>query len=210
MLVSTEGLVLRQIPFSDTSLIVKILTRDYGLESFLIKGAKSKKNPKAPLYKPINFLAISFYQRENKALKQIKEAQLLFAPDAQNFGIYKSAISMFVVELLNHTIPENSASDSEKYDFITYSIAYLRDHPLNPHFYLSFIYQYSIYLGIEIPLTSFNTPLEHLTDYATLDHLSLTKKERNVLFHQFEEHYLENLTNYKALKSIDILNEILN
>ena len=210
MLVSTEGLVLRQIPFSDTSLIVKILTRDFGLESFLIKGAKSKRNPKAPLYKPINLLALSFYQRENKSLKQIKEAQLLFAPDAQNFGIYKSAISMFIVELLNHTIPENSASDSEKYDFITYSIAYLRDHPLNSHFYLSFIYQYSIYLGIEIPLTSFNAPLEHLTDYATLDHLSLTKKERNVLFHQFQEHYLENLTNYKAMKSIDILNEILN
>jgi DNA repair protein RecO (recombination protein O) len=209
MLVSTEGLVLRQIPFSDTSLIVKILTRDFGLESFLIKGAKSKKNPKAPLYKPINLLALSFYQRENKLLKQIKEAQLLFAPDAQNFGIYKSAISMFIVELLNHTIPENSSSESEKYDFIAYSIAYLRDHPLNPHFYLSFVYQYSVYLGIEIPLISFNAPLELLTDYSSLGQLNLSKKERNALFHQFEEHYLENLTNYKPLKSIDILNEIL-
>ncbi len=209
MLVSTEGLVLRQIPFSDSSLIVKILTRDFGLESFLIKGAKSKKNTRAPLYRPINLLSLSFYHRENKSLKQIKEAQLLFAPDAQNFGIYKSAISMFIVELLNHTIPENSSSESEKYDFIAYSIAYLRDYPLNPHFYLSFVYQYSVYLGIEIPLTSFNTHLELLTDYSSLGQLNLSKKERNVLFHQFEEHYLENLPNYKPLKSIDILSDIL-
>jgi DNA repair protein RecO len=211
MLVSTEGIVLRQFPFSDTSIIVKIFTRDYGLVGFIVKGAKSKKNAKAQLFKPVNLLAISFYQRDNQGLKQIREAQLLFAPEAQNFGIYKSAITMFMVELINHTVPEDSGQpDIEKYNFIASSIQYLRDHPLNAHFYLSFMYRYSGFLGIEIPLElESDSGLENLADYAHLDHLSWTKKERQALFHRFERHYLENLTQYKSLKSIDILNEIL-
>lgn len=209
MLVSTEGIVLRQFPYSDTSLIVKIFTRDYGLLSFIIKGAKSKKNSKANLYKPVNLLAISFYHRENQGLKQIKEAQLIFAPDAQNFGVYKSAISMFMVELIYHTIPEDSSQpDAEKYNFIDYSLDYLKSNKLNPHFYLAFMYQYSVHLGIEIPLLK-NYAVEELDDYANLENLSLTRQERQKMFHNFEQHYLENLTNYKPLKSIDILNEIL-
>lgn len=209
MLVSTEGIVLRQFPYSDTSLIVKIFTRDYGLLSFIIKGAKSKKNSKANLYKPVNLLSLSFYYRENQGLKQIKEAQLIFAPDAQNFGVYKSAISMFMVELIHHTIPDDSSQpDLEKYNFIDYSLQFLIANKLNPHFYLAFMYQYSVHLGIEIPLMKSET-INQLDDYANLDKLSLSRPERQKLFHNFEQHYLENLTNYKTLKSIDILNEIL-
>jgi DNA repair protein RecO (recombination protein O) len=209
MLVSTEGIVLRQFSFSDTSLIVKIFTRDYGLLSFIIKGVKSKKNNKANLYKPVNLLALSFYLRENQSLKHVKEAQLLFAPDAQNFGIFKSAITMFMVELINHTIPDDSSQpDHEKYSFIDYSIQYLRTNKLNPNFYLSFMYQYSIYLGIEISANVTNK-LDILSEYENLNQLSMTKEDRHKLFLKFEFHYLENLTNYKSLKSIDILNEIL-
>lgn len=209
MLVSTEGIVLRQYPFSDTSLIVKVFTRDYGMVSFIVKGAKSKKNAKANLYKPINLLSLSFYNKANQGLKQIKETQLLFAPDAQNFGVYKSAITMFMIELINHTIPEDSSQpDLDKFCFIINSIHYLRDNPLNSHFYLSFMYQYSYFLGIEIPCND-QKLLVNLSDYSNLKNLSLTKEERNRLFQNFERHYFENLTNYKSLKSIDILDEIL-
>jgi len=209
MLVRTEGIVLKQFPFSDTSIIVKIFTRDFGLMSFIIKGAKSRRNSKAPLYKPVNILSLSFYQRENQTLKQVKEAQLLFAPDAQNFGVYKSAVTMFMVELINHTIPEDSSlPEAEKYNFVTRSIQHLKENSLNSHFYLSFMYQYSIFLGIEIPLGT-NKDIKNLTDYRNLSELSWTKKERQELFHSFERHYLDNLTNYKVLKSIEILNQIL-
>ena len=209
MLVSTEGIVLCQFPYSDTSLIVKIFTRDYGLLSFMIKGVKSRKNSKANLYKPVNLLTISFYHRENQALKQIKEAQLIFAPDALNFGVYKSAISMFMVELIQHTIPDDSSQpDIEKYNFIDYSLQYLRTNKLNAHFYLAFMFQYSVHLGIEIPFSE-NKNIEQLHDYNHLGNLSLNRVERQKLFHSFEQHFLENLTSYKPLKSIDILNEIL-
>jgi DNA repair protein RecO (recombination protein O) len=55
MLVSTEGIVLRQFPFSDTSIIVKIFTRDYGLVGFIVKGAKSKKKRQSPTIQTSQF-----------------------------------------------------------------------------------------------------------------------------------------------------------
>lgn len=209
MLVRTEGIVIQQFPFSDTSLIVKIFTREFGLLGFIIKGIKTKKNNKANLFKPINLLSVSFYLRENQALKHINDVQLLFAPDAQNFGIFKSAISMFIVELINNTIPTDSSHpDKEKYDFINYSMQFLKDRPLNKHFYLSFMYQYSGFLGIEIPLSDLKVN-SAIDNYLSLDQLALDKSERKNIFRLFEQHYFENLTNYKPLKSIDILNEIL-
>jgi DNA repair protein RecO (recombination protein O) len=210
MLVKTDGIILRQIPFSETSIIVKVFTRDYGLISFLVKGAKSKKNPKANILKPINQISFSFYQKDNKGLRQFKECQLIFAPDAQQFGIYKSAISMMMVELLNTTITEDAMEDIEKYEFIEYSFDYLRKEKLNSNFYLSFLYQYSVQLGIEYPSSKFNSQelAFALAEYPHLGQISLNKSERKDLFKKLDQHFFENLTNYKSLKSIAILEEL--
>jgi DNA repair protein RecO (recombination protein O) len=211
MLVKTDGIILRQIPFSETSIIVKIFTREYGLVSFLVKGAKSKKNPKANILKPINQVALCYYQKDNKGLRQLKECQLIFAPDAQRFGIYKSSIAMMIIELLNATITEDEHTDAEKYNFLEYSFQYLIDYELNSSFYLSFLFQYSIYLGIELPYTIFPTQdiAFILSDYSTIHQIKLIKTDRKIIFKKIEQHYFKNLTNYKSLKSIDIIEEIL-
>jgi DNA repair protein RecO (recombination protein O) len=211
MLVKTDGIILRQIPFSETSIIVKIFTRDYGLVSFLVKGAKSKKNPRANILKPINQVSISYYKKDTKGLRQLKECQLIFAPDAQQFGIYKSSIAMMMVELLNTTITEDEYTDAEKYNFIEHSFQYLIDHELNSNFYLSFLYQYSIYLGIELPISIFTNSDQAfiLSDYTTIQQIKLIKSDRKNMFKKIEQHYFENLTNYKSLRSIDIIEEII-
>jgi len=211
VLVKTDGIVLRQIPFSDTSIIVKIFTRDYGVRSFLIKGAKSKRNPKANILKPINQISISFNNRENKGLQQIKDCQLIFAPDAKDFGIFKSAVSMLIIEVLNRTIPDESYTDTDKFDFVQFSFQYLQHHPLHSCFYLSFLFQYAIFLGIEVPSNVIGDEniAENLTEYSYNSKLSISKSERKKIFNIIEEHFSRNLTNYKALKSIGILEEIL-
>ena len=66
MIVKTEGLVLKQINFSENSLILKIFTREYGLLSFMIKGAKSGKNKSYGILRPMSFLNVVFYFKENK------------------------------------------------------------------------------------------------------------------------------------------------
>ena len=66
MLQKTEGIVIHTIQYSDTSLITKIFTADYGLISFMIKGTRGKKSSnKAVLFQPLNLLALDIYFQEN-------------------------------------------------------------------------------------------------------------------------------------------------
>ena len=43
-----EGLILSSINYSETSLILKVFTRNHGIQKGFVKGAKSKKSEKSP------------------------------------------------------------------------------------------------------------------------------------------------------------------
>jgi hypothetical protein len=83
--------------------------------------------------------------------------------------------------------------------------------PLHQCFYLSFLCQYAQQLGIDIPLDKLNSNKDiiQLNDYAQSSHLALTKQERKQIFNAIEFHFKENITHYKNLKSIGILEEVL-
>jgi DNA repair protein RecO (recombination protein O) len=209
MICTTEGIVLKQFPYSESSIICKIFTRDFGLLSFIIRGAKSsKKSGQGSFIRPMNRIAFSFYNKENKNLKSIVECNLLFAPDAKNFGIYKSSVAMMIVEVLNNTITEESQVDFEKYEFIDKSFEYLIQHELVNHFYLSFLYQYANHLGFALHNDQLDSYATILSDYHFQTD-AISKKERKQLFEKLEAHYFENIQNFKSIKSIHILEEIL-
>ena len=209
MIVSTEGIVLKQIPFSESSIICKIYTRDFGLLSFLVRGAKSsKKASKGSSLRPMNKVYLSFYNKESKGLKSITEHTLLFSPDAKIYGVHRSAVAMLMTEVLNQTITEESIPDEIKYDFIVSSFDYLKEHPLTNYFYLSFLFQYVDYLGFAIPENISNQYYHLLSSYQISDEI-ISKSERKALFNTIQFHYQENITNFKSLKSISILEEIL-
>ena len=52
-----QGVVLQSIRYGDTSLIVKIYTRNLGLQSYIIKGAfnRASKN-RAAFFQPLNVI----------------------------------------------------------------------------------------------------------------------------------------------------------
>lgn len=208
MLVTTEGIVLRQIPYSDTGLITRIYTRDYGLVSFLVKGAKSPKSRgKSAVLRPVNEVFVSFYHKESKTLKTMKDCSLLFAPDAMNFGIYKSAVAMMMVEVIGNTVTEELLPDRDKYTFLLHSFDFLRQNPLINHFYLAFLYQYAHILGIGMGDELVHKYGELLAAYTIKSCLPLV--ERKELFSKIEAHYSEQIQGYKTIKSRGILEQIL-
>ena len=46
MLEKTEGIVLNYLKYRDTSIIVRIYTRKYGLQSYIVNGIRSQKSKK--------------------------------------------------------------------------------------------------------------------------------------------------------------------
>ena len=71
----TEGIVLQKTDYSETSLILKILTEDKGLQSFIFQGAK-RKNKKGQLVSPLSVLSITYFQRKESDLSKISSIEL--------------------------------------------------------------------------------------------------------------------------------------
>ena len=76
MLHKTLGIVLRSTDYSDSSIIAKIYTEQFGIQSYLIKGAKRKKaSVKSNLFQPLSLLELIVYKKEKKQLQTLKEAR---------------------------------------------------------------------------------------------------------------------------------------
>lgn len=151
MLVKTEGIVLSRFDYSDTSIIVKIYTRHYGLQTFMIRGAYRKKSTqKASLFQPLSLLEIVFYHKENQEIKTPKEIRLAHAYQSLQSHFLKASIAVFLAEILGKSIRE-TFPDERKYEFIKNSLLHFdlqEDGIVN--FHLSFLLKLSNYLGFSI------------------------------------------------------------
>ena len=47
MIIKTEGIVINYIKYKESSIIIKILTEDYGFQSFLLNGVRSVRSKKS-------------------------------------------------------------------------------------------------------------------------------------------------------------------
>ncbi|MFN7012641.1 MAG: DNA repair protein RecO [Bacteroidia bacterium] len=151
MLVKTEGIVLSRFDYSDTSIIVKIYTRHYGLQTFMIRGAHGKKSTqKASLFQPLSLLEIVFYHKENQEIKTPKEIRLAHAYQSLQSHFLKSSIAVFLAEILGKAIRE-TFPDERKYEFIKNSLLHfdLQDEG-TVNFHLLFLLKLSNYLGFSI------------------------------------------------------------
>jgi len=148
MLHKTEGIVLRTIKYSETSIIAKIYTRAFGLQSYIVKGVRSEKSKnKAATFQPGNVLQLDVYKRNNKELNFIKEFKLLHFFPSIRLDILKSAVLLFMLEILNKTLKEENANDAI-FDFAENTFIELdKSDKLKLNFHLLFLIDLSSYLG---------------------------------------------------------------
>jgi DNA repair protein RecO (recombination protein O) len=148
MLHKTEGIVLRTIKYSETSIIAKIYTRAFGLQSYIVKGVRSEKSKnKAAIFQPGNMLQMDVYKRNNKELNFIKEFKLLHFFPSVRLDILKSAVLLFMLEILNKTLKEEHANEAI-FDFAEATFLELdKADKLNLNFHLQFLIDLSSYLG---------------------------------------------------------------
>lgn len=121
-----QGIVLQTIRYGDTSLIVKVFTRNYGLKSYMVKGAfnRSSKN-RVALFQNLNLINYIGVEKANRStLGYMKDVQLSFVYQSLPLVMNKSAILMYVSELLSKTITEQEQNEA-LYDFIVRSLQWL-------------------------------------------------------------------------------------
>ena len=121
-----QGIVLQSIRYGDTSLIVKVFTRSLGLRSYMVKGAFNRNSKsRAALFQNLHLINYVEAGKPNKSsLGYMKDVQLATVYQSIPFVMNKSAILMYVSELLSKTITEQEQNEP-LYDFIERSKLWL-------------------------------------------------------------------------------------
>jgi DNA repair protein RecO (recombination protein O) len=140
MIAKTRGIVLRNTNYSENSIVAKIFTSVFGVQSYLINGIRNNKGAiKTAIIQPLNLLDLEVYHKPNGGLQRIKEARP--NPMLQDIpvNISKSCVGMFVNEVLNKTLNEEEPHE-DLFEFIEEFICFLDatedSLALIPHYFL--------------------------------------------------------------------------
>ena len=105
---NTTGLVLRNIKYGETSLITTIYTKMFGLQTYLIQGARSgrKSGIKANYFQIGQFIDITVYYKAGKNLQRLKEVSLNPMHSSINNSIVQQSVAQYCTELVLRCVKE--------------------------------------------------------------------------------------------------------
>ena len=204
MIYKTRGIVLRTVDYSDTSIIAKIYTEEFGIQSYLIKGAKRKKSSvRANLFQPLALLDLQVYKKEKKQLQVLKEV----SPEVHFHSIpndqSKTSILFFINEILLNCLQEEE-NNPELFSFLHESILTLESAEKQfANFHLIFLIRFSRFLGF-FPQGSFS----EANSVFDLREGTFTKKEpmhADYLGKENSKHFGELIiSNYYAMENLNL------
>lgn len=150
MLAKTRGVILHQIKYTDSGLVVQTYTRDFGRLSFLIKGMRSRKSGKhSALFQPMFILDLVFYLKESRSMQLLKEFTVSYLPSEICSDIKKGVVAIFLGEVLASVLREESPH-FEMFDYIEESVKYFNNSVAGyNNFHIAFLLGLCSYLGFE-------------------------------------------------------------
>lgn len=101
----TEGLILRTIKYGETSKIVTLLTRDFGLVKAMAKGVRGAKPKFGAALEPFARSEIILYRKRERELHLIGQADLIEAHLALSADVRRYAFATAVVEFVQQVVP---------------------------------------------------------------------------------------------------------
>ncbi len=151
MLQKTNGVFIHQLKYSESSIIARVYTENSGLKSFLIKGVGNKKSAiRSNVLQPLALLELVFLCKEKSSLHFLKELNISNPGCSIPFNFYKSAVAIFISEVLLKCIKEEEANPA-LFAFISNTVKLLDVKEDNLGLFpLTFMIKLSRYLGFSI------------------------------------------------------------
>jgi DNA repair protein RecO (recombination protein O) len=154
MLHKTKAIILRTVAYGETSLVVSAYTELFGLQSYIIKGARkvSKKGAsQSPYFQPAALLDLVVYHNELKQLQIIKEVRWCVLYNEVLSNVTKYSVALFMVELLGKCIKQTE-TNTELFAFAEHSLLVLDETALavTANLPLHFSLQLAARLGFQI------------------------------------------------------------
>lgn len=148
MLQKTSGIILSTTTYSESSLILKVYTRDFGLQSYIASGVRGKKSKnKINLLQALSIIELVVVAHPKSNLHRVSEVNALHPYTDIPYNFVKSSIALFLNEMLYKSLKEDHP-DEALFDFVIQSFQILDLSTENvSNFHLYFLIQLSKFLG---------------------------------------------------------------
>jgi len=225
MLFKTRGVALSFIKYRESSIIAKVFTEAFGMQSYIVNSVRSKSaKTKIALFQPLTILDLVVYRNKRSEIHRISEIKCSFTPHSIPYNIRKTSVALFLTELLNQALTDEEENE-ELFDFIHDSIITFDglQHSFE-NFHIQFILLLSKFLGIK-PVSARDMLMEvghlKLYDNAFLEkvdffirsdfthYLKIDKSDRNEILLLIIDYLRFHYDSIREFKSIHVLQEVL-
>lgn len=239
MLEKTRGIVLRVTDFGDTSVVVQLFTERFGIQAYLVQGAKRPKS-KFPvnMMQPLQLLDLVVRHRPGGNLQRINEMKLTPPLLSIPYEVEKSSVALFINEVLYKSLRQQGP-DEALFQFVFHAVSWLDSVARMPaHFHLFFMLKLTRFLGfgpgkrregdrffdlkdgLYLPFEpshplSLSEPFVGLfsdlltTTFEDLHTLRIPREQRRYLLAKLIEYYQLHIDNLGDIKSGTVLEEVL-
>lgn len=207
--------------FGETSIIASIFTEQFGLQSYMIKGVRTNsRKSRIALFQPLTLLDMVVYHKESGGIMHVKEVKCFHPYQFINADVRKAAIAMFINEVLNRSVKEQSHVQ-DIFHFIMDSLIHLDELERPENFHLQFLVGLSKHLGFGPNLASevlggrmvSDQEEEALQKILKQDYkvdVPLTYEQRKNILSVLLRFYQTHAEGFGELKSVAVLKEVLN
>ncbi|WP_290697798.1 DNA repair protein RecO [Lacinutrix sp.] len=238
MLLSTNAIVLSKLKYRDNDLIIKCYTQKEGIVSYLLKGVlKSKQGSKVAYYQLLTQLQLVTDFKPSRSLQYIKEVKINNLYSSLHTNVLKSAIVMFLAEVLSSSLQEEEQNDT-LFNYIEATLLWLDMHDNYANFHLLFLLNLTKHLGFYPDVSKIDAPFFNLeagkfqdemesrysisnenltllkqllgTTFDTLETVKINAKQRRSFLSLILVYFELHLGTFKKPKSLQIFNDVFN
>lgn len=227
------------LAYNDSTNIVHLYTEEFGRASFLVSNSQSKKSKlKRAYFIPLSIIEIESEFKGSRQLQRIKEVRSLYPFMHLPFDNSKSAVAMFLSEVLYRALRDNESNKALfEYLFNSVQLLDLCEKGL-ANFHLVFLIKLSRYMGFypnleggkpgwyfdlsggvfvqERPLHNAWLSPKDSEGFARLMQISFDNmhfymfdhNQRVELLRQILNYYRIHLTDFPAIKSLDVFQDL--
>lgn len=115
---TSKAIALTYLKHSETSIVAKLYTEKKGLQTFFVKGVRSKKSKnKLGLFQPLQFSVINSTLSKKRNLQRLNEINLAEGVSLLSTNMNNQLLFLFIAEVLSKILHDNK-EDEELFRYI--------------------------------------------------------------------------------------------
>jgi DNA repair protein RecO (recombination protein O) len=212
MQVKTKAIVISALKYQEKSLIVKCFTLSDGIKSYFVANAFAGKKSmqKIAYFQPLTILEIEATHKNKGTLEYFKEIKMGYPFKSIHQNIVKSALVLFLSEVLHHCIKEEEKNEAF-FEYLETALLWLDEHDEIANFHLMLLLGMTRFFGFYPAISNLEALFFEMTEgiFTSYHGLSCLSEHETLLFKKLISLRFENESKLFVASERQILLKIL-